>query len=151
MGAVFFFGIAVVSNTVGRNSTTTIWTTLSFVFFGMMSLPMVGDYLFARHTVSDTGLEYGRMFGQRGSLLWSDVERVKFSAAMKWFVLERRTGSPVRISAMLMGLPEFARVLLSRVPSQVIDTQARILLEETRAGNPPKIWGHTRVSSNARR
>lgn len=139
--ATFFFGIAVVSNTIGKNSTTTIWTTLCFVFFGLMSLPMIADYLFARHQVSDTGIEYGRMFGQRGKLLWSDVHAVKFSDVMKWFVLEQRTGSPVRISAMLMGLPEFAKVLLSHVPPQVIDNRTRALLEETRAGNPPRIWG----------
>ena len=38
VGALFFFGIAVVSNTVGKNDTATIWTTLGFIFFGLASL-----------------------------------------------------------------------------------------------------------------
>ena len=141
VGALFFFGIAVVSNTVGKNDTATIWTTLGFIFFGSASLPMIADYFFARHKVSDAGIEYGRMFGQRGTLLWSDVQRVRFASVMKWFVLEPRAGAPVRISAMLMGLPEFARLLLLHVPAQLIDDEARALLEATREGRPPSVWG----------
>ena len=139
--ALFFFGIAVVSNTLGKNDTATIWTTLGFIFFGLSSLPIVAEYFFARHKVSDAGIEYGRMFGQRGTLLWSDVQRVRFASMMKWFVLEPRAGAPVRISAMLMGLPEFARLLLLHVPAQLIDDEARALLEATREGRPPSVWG----------
>jgi Bacterial PH domain len=141
VGALFFLGIAVVSNTVSRNHTATIWTTLLFIFFGLASLTMVADYFFARHKVSDAGIDYGRMFGQRGNLLWSDVRRVRFASAMKWFVLEPRAGGSVRVSAMLMGLPEFARLLLLHVPAQLIDDKVRAVLDATRGGHPPSVWG----------
>jgi hypothetical protein len=141
VGAVFFFGLAIISNTVGKNPTATIWTTLAFIAFGVASLPIVADYFFARHSVSESGIEYGRMFGQRGTLLWSDVRRVTFSSVMKWFVLELRSGTTVRISAMLMGLPEFARLVLLHVPTQCIEDETRTLLEQTRDGRPPSVWG----------
>jgi hypothetical protein len=137
---VFFFGIAIISNTVGKNATTTLWTTSLFLAFGLASLPLIADYFFARHRVSEAGIEYGRMLGQRGSLLWTDVQRIRFAYVMKWFVLERRSGTPVRISAMHMGLPEFARLALLRAPAQSIDQETRIILEETRDGRPPSVW-----------
>jgi hypothetical protein len=138
---LFFFGIAIVANTIGKNSSSTIWTTLIFVTFGLMSVPMIADYFFARHRVSELGIEYGRMFGKRGTLAWSDVRRVRFAATMKWFVLEQQAGSPVRVSAMLMGLPEFAQLLLRHVPTERIDAETHALLKATSDGNPPDVWG----------
>lgn len=140
-GGVFFFGIAMVSNTIGKNNTTTIWITLSFIAFGLASLPMIADYFFARHRVSEDGLEYGRMFGQRGILRWSEVRKVRFASVMKWFVLELHSGTTVRVSAMLIGLPELARLLLRYVPKEAIDPEAHALLLETAQGRPPNVWG----------
>ena len=141
VGAAFFFGIAIVSNTIGKNPTSTIWTTLTFVFFGTMSLPIVADYFFARHKVSEFGINYGRMLGQRGLLAWSDVKSVRYAPVMKWFVLEQNNGRPVRVSAMLMGLPEFATQLLANVPEGRIELQTREVLQQTSAGQPPNVWG----------
>lgn len=38
VGAAFFFGIAIISNTIGKNATTTIWTTILFLAFGFASV-----------------------------------------------------------------------------------------------------------------
>jgi hypothetical protein len=141
VGAAFFFGIAIVSNTVGKNPTSTIWTTLVFIFLGAMSLPMIADYFFARHKVSEFGIDYGRMLGQRGVLAWSDVKNVRYAPVMKWFVLEQANRRPVRVSAMLMGLPEFATQVLAHVPEERIELQTRNVLQQTSAGKPPNVWG----------
>jgi hypothetical protein len=141
IGVTFFGGIAIISNTVGKNNTTTIWTTLIFIAFAFMSVPMIADYYFARHRVSDVGLDYGRMFGQRGAFGWSDVKRVRYASVMKWFAIDLHSGSTVRVSAMLTGLPEFARLLLAHVPRNVIDDEAYALLRETEQGKPPSVWG----------
>jgi len=45
VGFVFFAGVAVVSDTVGKNKTTSIWTTLPFLFFALMSLAMIASEL----------------------------------------------------------------------------------------------------------
>jgi hypothetical protein len=59
---------------------------------------------------------------------------------MKWFRLERQTGKVARISAMLIGLPEFARVLLAHTPPGVIDAETLPILEATAALSPPSVW-----------
>jgi hypothetical protein len=59
---------------------------------------------------------------------------------MKWFRLETHTGQVVRVSAMVMGLPEFARLLLARAPQGAVDADSRLVLEATAAGNPPSMW-----------
>lgn len=141
VGVLFFGGIAVISNTVGKNKTTTVWTTLAFVAFALASVPMITDYFFVRHRVSERGMDYGRMFGQRGRFVWSDVKRVRYASTMKWFAIDLHSGPTVRISAMLMGLPEFARALLVHVPRSAIDDEAYMLLRETEEGRPPSVWG----------
>jgi hypothetical protein len=136
----FFLGIAVISNTFGKNRTTTIWTTLAFIGFGALGLPLVLDYYFARHQVLADGMAYGSLFGKRGRFRWYEVARVRYNAAAKWFVLDLRSGSRVRISAMLRGLPEFAAALLAHIPRTVIDDASYRVLRETAEGKLPSIW-----------
>jgi hypothetical protein len=136
---LFFAGIAIVSN-VFPNKTVTWWTTTIFVGFALLSIPMVADYFLARHHVSEEGLSYGRLTGRRGYLKWSDLSRVEYAPVMKWFRLETRSGDVARISAMLIGLPEFARLLLAHAPPQAIDAETFPILQATADGHPPAVW-----------
>jgi hypothetical protein len=136
---LFFAGIAIISN-VFPNKTVTWWTTTIFVGFALLSLPIVADYFLARHDVSEEGLSYGRLTGHRGYLKWSDLHRVKYAPVMKWFRLETQSGDVARISAMLRGLPEFARLLLARTPPHAIDAETLSILQATADGNPPPVW-----------
>lgn len=137
---VFFLGIALISNTVGKNSTSTIWTTLAFVAFAALGAPLVSDYYLGRHEILEDGMVYGGTFGKHGRFAWSQVTRIHYSTGLKWFVLDLHCGTRVRISAMLLGLPEFAAAVLAHVPRSVIDDATYGLLQETGAGNPPSIW-----------
>jgi len=83
-GFLLFAAIAVVSN-VFANVTTTWWTTAIFVGFALLALPILGDYLAARHEVSEEGLRYGRLFGSGGYLPGAELKSIRFSEAMKWF------------------------------------------------------------------
>lgn len=134
----FFAGIAVISNAF-PNSTTTWWTTAIFVGFALMSVPMMVDYFLGRHDLSDEGLSYGKMLGGRGYFRWSELHRVHYAPVMKWFRLETREGNVARISAMLVGLPEFAQVLLRRAPPGAIDDETLQILRATAGGNPPPL------------
>lgn len=136
---LFFAGIAILSN-VYANSTTTWWTTTLFVGFAAMAIPVVLDYFLARHELSKEGLRYRGLSGRSGYLKWSDVQRVRYAPAMKWFRLETATGSVARISAMLVGLPEFARLVLAHAPRDAIDEETLPILEATARGNPPPVW-----------
>jgi hypothetical protein len=136
----FFAGIAIVSN-VYRNSTTTWWTTATFVGFALLSSLMIVDYVMARHEVSDEGLAYrSLLIGTRKYLRWSDLRSVRYAPGMKWFRLETRAGGVARISVMLMGLPEFARLLLEHAPGDAVEAGARPVLQATAEGQPPSVW-----------
>ena len=140
VGFLLFASLAVISN-VFPNETTTWWTTTIFIVFTAVSLTMVADYFLARHEVSEIGMNYGRLIGTRKNLKWSDIRRVNYAPSTKWFRIETQSGDVARISAMLIGLPEFATLLLAHTPHGVIDSKTLPILQETAAGNPPPVWG----------
>jgi len=139
-GFLLFAAIAVISN-VFSNKTTSWWTTAIFLGFALLALPVVGDYFAARHEVSREGLLYGRLIGDGGFLCWDELSSVRFSSSMKWFRLETQSGTVVRVSVMLMGLPVFAQMILAYARSAAIDPTTQMILHATAEGNPPSVWG----------
>jgi hypothetical protein len=133
-----FAGIAVVSN-VYANRTTSVFTTAVFVGFAALALWLVADYFVGRHEVSDEGMSHGSLTGRR-QFRWTEVSGVRYSPAMKWFRLEIRSGRAARVSSMLVGLPDFARLVLAKVPAGAIDPETRPVLEATATGHPPSVW-----------
>ena len=140
VGFTFFIGIAIVSN-VYHNRTTTFLTTAIFCTFALVSVPVILDYFFARHELTSDGLSFGRMNGARGSLEWSRVCRVHYSPLAKWFRIETDDGQVARISALLIGLPEFARAVLCGVHQSAIDPNTTAILQATADGELPRVWG----------
>ena len=139
----FFAGITVItviSNTIGKNRTTNIWTTAVFCAFALASALMILEYAFGRHRVSEQGMEHRGMFGRRREFLWSEVERVSYNPTMRWFSIRLYSGPTVRVSAMVMGLPEFARRVLAHVPRTAMGDAALEVLRETQQGRLPAIW-----------
>ena len=142
---LLFAAIAVISN-VFANPTTSWKTTTVFVGFALLALPILGDYFAARHEVSEEGLRYGRLVGSGGYMPWRELKSVRFSEAMKWFRLESQSGTVVRLSVMLMGLPTFAQLLLAHAPPQSIEKNTLPILQTTAEGTPPSVWGAPRDS-----
>lgn len=136
---VFFTGLAILSN-VYANKTTTWWTTATFVGFALLAVPLIAEYFLARHEVSEEGMYYRRLTGASKSLRWSELRAVRYAPGMKWFRLETESGEVARISVMLMGLPEFARLVLAHVPRQSIEENTLHVLQSTAEGDPPSIW-----------
>lgn len=116
------------------------WTTAGFAGVALAALAIVADYVIARHQVSDSGLCYGRWFGSRRSLRWSELRTVRYAPLTKWFRLEAANGEVARISAYLTGLPEFARLILKHAPSDSIEEETLFILQATADGNPPPVW-----------
>ena len=139
VGFALFAGIAVVSN-VYPNTTATLLTTSVFLGFVALSLVVVADYFLAQHEVTDEGMNSRRFTGRRGSLTWSEVATVRYSPAMKWFRLGSRSGEVARVSVMLVGLPEFARLVLAHVPPSAIEPHTLPVLQATADGRPPSVW-----------
>jgi Bacterial PH domain len=134
-----FLALAVLSATF-PGKTGSVWVTLLFLGFAAMGFFLLLDYRNARHSITEDGLQYGKLLGGRGVLRWREVRRLVYSESAKWFRLELSDGRVVRISAMLIGLPSFARAALDHVPAAAIAGDTRTLLEATAAGNLPSIW-----------
>lgn len=117
-----------------------LWIDVALAVAALLSLVLVADYAFSRHSVSDDGLRYGSLTGQRGELRWSELRRVTYAPIWKWFRLETESGKVARISAMNAGLPEFARLLLARTPADAIDPKALSVLQATAEGKLPSLW-----------
>jgi small-conductance mechanosensitive channel len=135
----FFSAIAAIA-TFCADKTTALPVTALFLGFAALALVIIAEYFRAWHEVSDEGMNYGRLTGKRGSLKWSEVVRVRYVLGMNWFKLETQSGAVARVSAMLMGLPEFARLVLTHVSPAAIDPKTAPVLEATAAGDPPKVW-----------
>ncbi len=95
----------------------------------------------ARQQPSEEGLRFRRLTGSRGYLRWSDLRRVNYTQAMKWFRLETRAGEVARVSAMPVGLREFARFLLRHAPPGAIDPETLPILKSTASCGSPPVWG----------
>ena len=138
VGFLFFAALTVISNVI-PNETTTWWTTSTFVGFALLSFPLILDYFRARHELTESGIVCGRLFLPRLHIAWKDVKRVKYAPYMKWFKIETRSGEVGQISAMLIGLPEFAQAILSHVSPDAIVQDTLPILEATASGNPPSL------------
>ena len=141
VSVVFWLAIVVISNTVGKNSTSTLGTTLLCSVFCIASAPLISSFYVCRHRISQSGMDYGEMFGARRTFAWSEVMAVRYSRNMGWFKLELDTGYVARISTMLMGLPEFARLVLAHVPREKCSDEAYALLGDAREGKLPNLTG----------
>ncbi|MGO9804395.1 MAG: hypothetical protein ACLPTM_15530 [Steroidobacteraceae bacterium] len=107
--------------------------------FGVLGLLLMLEYYRVRHELTADGLDFGRLLGPRGALRWRDVTRITYSRGMRWFRIETGSGEVARISAMLAGLPEFARAVLEQVPSYAIDDRAREVLQACAQGELPRL------------
>ncbi|NOT24967.1 MAG: PH domain-containing protein [Acidobacteria bacterium] len=142
MGVVcfcFLGALSVISATT-TNKTATWWTTTIFAGFAASSLVLILDYFMARHQVSNEGLAYRKLLGKTGFVKWTELKKVRYASALKWFRIETTSGEVVRVSAMLMGLPEFAEALLRSAPLESMNLETRQILRATAEGNPPSIW-----------
>lgn len=119
---------------------TPFWAYLILTAMVALSLYLIADYCYARHTVNDTGMHYGRAFGGHGSFVWDEVGQVGFNKHMNWYRLTLESGVTVRINALLMGQPEFARAVLEHVPAARIDAAARSMLHDASNHKLPPVW-----------
>jgi len=104
-----------------------------------MCVLIVLDYFFTRYEIGAEGLKYRTLFRRSGIAKWSDVEEVRFTEVMGCFRIRLRRGKTLRISVMLVGLPELAQALLRSVPSEIIDEETIQVLEQTAHGDLPSI------------
>ncbi len=110
---------------------------LSFASIGAYLLL---EYLTVRYVVKPDGFEYRTLAAGAGIAFWADIRSVRWSLVGSWFRVELQSGSVVRVSVIILGIPTLAQALLDHA-GQTVDPSARPVLEQTAAGNPPVPWG----------
>jgi len=138
--SAFFFGILILF-AIFPNGTMTWWAFASFAGFGLISTSFVLAYYTDKHGVDEHALTYTPLFRWRRKRMdWSDVSFIRYSHVLKWFVLRSRNGDVARLSVMLMGLPEFARLALQHSPPDALDEATADILRASAEGKLPPVW-----------
>ena len=130
--AALFAFVAGDASEVSKNS----WNYLVLALLFVPGLWMTAAYCCVRHEVSDEGMQFKLSFTRSDTFKWHDVEHVVLNKRFGWYRITLRSGGKVRISCLLMGLPQFARTLLQQVPSAKVEPSTRLALEEAAAGRP---------------
>lgn len=138
--SLMFFAFATLAYFTSKNPVE-IWVYAIFIGFGMLGTYILADALRAHYRVDDQGIDYRTLLSGSGRMSWADIRRVSYSPSAKWLRLEKHTGETVRLSVMLIGLPEFARLCLTRTPVGVIEPEADAILKDMSIGQLPSIWG----------
>jgi hypothetical protein len=132
----FFFLIAIGGIVFGTSRER--WVLAGFMsVFMLIASPMLLAYFRNRHELTDSGIVYGSTFGRGGQFRWSDVSKVHYDAMHKRVRIESRTGDVAKIPIMLVGTPQFAHMVLHRVPPESIDPIARKALKWLVLGEVP--------------
>ncbi|RZA31830.1 MAG: hypothetical protein EOP92_29190 [Lysobacteraceae bacterium] len=137
---LFFVGV-VGTASIWPDDGVNVWFYAFFAGMILMSAYIVADYYYARHVLTEDGMDFGRPTGRRVAFRWSEVRTVRFSTMWNWFRIELQSGEVVHVSAMMMGLPALAREVLRQVPEARIDRGAFKLLENAAKDVLPPVWG----------
>jgi len=116
------------------------WTTALFAAVLAGSLHWLVDCFVARYSLTDEGLGYFSVFTGARLFRWKELRSLKYAPNMHWFKLVDSEGHVARISVMMTGLPEFARLLMERAREVNIDAATVPILTQTARGDPPSIW-----------
>jgi hypothetical protein len=133
-GGLFFLTIAIFSQILpgidshGRPAERSLLILLGFLGFAMLGVFLYVVWAFDRVTIAPDRLVYRTVLG-RGQVPWGDIAHVGYSRPNAWFLVRTMGGRTARISDMMTGVPEFARMMIRQVPVERVDPDAYAILE----------------------
>lgn len=110
------------------------------VAFMLIFLSSVIAYIRIWHSVSEDGMNFGRLIKPRGELIWTDVAEVSYRPrtfrvfTIRWFQIRTTSGDIVRVSDSFAQINRFAKLVLKNVPVISIEKEARAVLRATADG-----------------
>ena len=111
-----------------------------FTGFSLLGCYLVYSYFVDRYELGPDGLSYHAPLRGPGHAPWSDITAFRYRESWKWFVVRLRDGRTLRLSVMLIGLPELAEALIENVPEALMEAGTREVLRSTAVGQPPSVW-----------
>ncbi|MFN3791784.1 hypothetical protein [Massilia sp.] len=137
-GVLCFAAVPVAAHVLPIEGTNAVSTVF---FVAMMLLPayLVADYRYARHLVSEDGMDFGRPTGTRLAFRWDEVRAIRYGNLGRWFKIELQSGEMLRVPIVMAGLPAFADQVLRHVPPARIERESLRMLERTARGDLPPV------------
>jgi hypothetical protein len=118
-----------------------------WAFFGLMVMstlltaPLLLEFYKVSFSYDDAGITVHSPWSRTPTLLWSEVQRVRWQRVMKWLDLRDARGTVVvRLSVGLVGLEGFARTCREHIAAAILDADADAaavitLMERGQAGH----------------
>ncbi|BDT59832.1 hypothetical protein MasN3_33260 [Massilia varians] len=138
IGTLFFIGVMVAAS-FWPDEGVNAWFHAFMSCFVLLGAYLVADWRFARHTVSEAGMDFGRPTGKRLAFGWDEVREVRYGNLGRWFKIELQPGQVLRVSVAMAGLPAFADQVLRHVPAVRIERDTLRMLERTARGDLPPL------------
>lgn len=114
------------------------WGTAIFAAFTSLGAYLTMGYFLERYELSENGLVGRTALGMNKAVEWSDLQSVQYCQYPRaWFRLTASSGTVVRVSFGLQGLPDFAQLVLNRAPNGSIDETTYTVLRSVAAGHDP--------------
>jgi hypothetical protein len=106
--------------------------------FALLGAFLTATYFLERHELSAHGITSRSVFGLSKAVEWSDLRSVQYCPYPRaWFRLHSNSGTVVRLSFSLQGLPEFARLALHGAPVGSIEETTAAVLRSVASGHHP--------------
>ena len=117
--------------------TEVFWEVGGFGLFTLLGMFLLTSYFLERHEGSKRGLTCRSIFGLNKTVEWSNLHSVRYCPYPRaWFRLQSTSGTVIRVSFWLVGLPDFARLLLHSAPDCSLDATTTAVLRAVAAGHP---------------
>ncbi len=89
LGTSFFLFVTVVSN-LFPNETTTWETTTVFIFFSLLGIYIIIDFMRSKFSITSSAIKYKNILFNTAEVSWNDIEEVDYSRINSWFILKTR-------------------------------------------------------------
>jgi hypothetical protein len=116
------------------------WVPWVFIAFVLMGAATLGEALWVRHELRDTGIGYRGLWRRYDHVYWNEIASAGWSPAMKWLVVTTNDGRVMRFSGLLNGLESLATALAERVPRLDVDEETAVMLADAREGRLPNLF-----------
>lgn len=93
---------------------------------------------FTEYRSSQVGVEFFGLLTRRSFMNWNEVSRLSVGHVRREFRFRTHSSQTYRFSYAVSALPEFASLVLDKVPKQRIDKPALEILEKSVEGQVPK-------------
>ena len=118
------------------NDEEVIYALLCIAFGPVLGVYLLWESLRYRLMVSDDGLDCRSPWRGHRFVPWSEVDRLSYSKALKWFVVHATDGWRFRIPILVNGVPTLLSEFQRYVPVSALHDARLGFLENTIPGGP---------------